>query len=469
MRLPPDGEEKAKKQNLAQQEETQMSRRKLSRRQFVAATALSSAALITAPYVRGAYAAGKLSIGFWDHWVPGANKASTDIVNAWAEKEKVEVQIDYIPSQGNKNLLTIAAEAQAKSGHDILAMPTWWPHAQAELLEPMNDVVGDLIKQNGEPNGTVKYLGQSKGKWLAVPASVGSQIKGPCSRIDLMKQHAGIDIQALYPAGAPPKADSWTFDAFLKAAEACHKAGVPFGIGLGETSDNVDTAGAIFQSFGAHLVDEKGNLTVKTDAVRQALEFYKKLISFLPPDAGAWDDASNNKWLVSGRGALIMNPPSAWAVAKRDAPQVAEQCWTHGFPSGPKGRFAPYLGYFWGTWSFSKNKEAAKGVLRALTTPDAIEKMCVASGGYDLPCWEKLTTLKVWQEEGPPKGTLYHYPNPHNHQTLSIAAAPAPPKIAQQIYTQATLTKMCLRYHKGEPMEKVLAWAEGECEGFMRS
>ena len=32
------------------------------------------------------------------------------------------------------------------------------------------------------------------------------------------------------------------------------------------------------------LVDAKGNLTVKTDAVRQALEYYKKLISFLPPD-----------------------------------------------------------------------------------------------------------------------------------------------------------------------------------------
>ncbi len=446
-----------------------MSRKKLSRRQFVAATAMTSAAMITAPYIRGAHAAGKLSIGFWDHWVPGANKASTDIVNAWAEKEKVEVQIDYIPSQGNKNLLTIAAEAQAKSGHDIMALPTWWPHAQAELLEPVNDIMGDVIKQNGEVNGTVKYLGQAAGKWLAVPASVGSQIKGPCSRIDLMKQHAGIDIQALYPAGSPPKADSWTLDTFLKAAEACQKGGVPFGIGLGETSDNVDTAGAFFLAFGAALVDAKGNLTVKTDAVRQALEFYKKLISFLPPDVGAWDDASNNKWLVSGKGALIMNPPSAWAVAKRDAPQVAEQCWTHGFPSGPKGRFAPYLPYFWGIWSFSKNKEAAKSVLRALSQPASIEKMVVASGGYDLPCYEKLTTLKVWQEEGPPKGTLYHYPNPHNHQVLSIAASPAPPKIAQQIYTQATMTKMCQRYAKGEPMEKVLAWAEGECEGFMRS
>ncbi|MCA6110706.1 ABC transporter substrate-binding protein [Bradyrhizobium cenepequi] len=446
-----------------------MSRKKLSRREFVAATALSSAALITAPYIRGAHAAGKLAIGFWDHWVPGANKTSTALVNEWAEKEKVEVQIDYITSQGNKTLLTMAAEAQARSGHDILAQATWQAHAYAELLEPVNDIMEPIIKQNGAVNDTVNYLGQAKGKWLGVPACIGSQIKGPCSRIDLMKKHANIDVQAMYPAGSPPKADNWTLDTFLKAAEACHKAGHPFGIGLGETSDSVDAAGAIFNSFGAELVDAKGNLTVKTDAVRQALEYYKKLIAFLPPDAAAWDDASNNKWLVSGRGALIMNPPSAWAVAKRDAPQVAEQCWTHGFAAGPKGRFAPYLPFFWLTWSFSKNKAAAKSLLTHLSQPSSIEKLVAASGGYDLPAYEKLTTLKTWAEEGPPKGTLYHYPNPYNHQKLSIAASPAPPKVAQQIYTQATLTKMALRYSQGEKMESTLAWAEGECEGFMRS
>ena len=82
----------------------------------------------------------------------------------------------------------------------------------------------------------------------------------------------------MYPAGAPPKADDWTFDTFLKAAEACHKGGHPFGIGLGTTADNVDTAGAIFHGFGAMLVDAKGNITVKTDAVRQALDYYKKLM-----------------------------------------------------------------------------------------------------------------------------------------------------------------------------------------------
>jgi len=91
-----------------------MSRRRLTRRQFVVATAAGSAALITAPYVRSAHAAGKLSVGFWDHWVPGANKTSTDLVNEWAEKEKVEVAIDYITSNGRKNEITIAAEAMAQ-------------------------------------------------------------------------------------------------------------------------------------------------------------------------------------------------------------------------------------------------------------------------------------------------------------------------------------------------------------------
>src|ERR1700751_4175405 len=242
--------------------------RKLSRRQFVAATATTSAALIAAPYVRGAYAAGKLSMGFWDHWVPGANKTSTDLVNEWAAKEKVEVQIDYITSQGSKNLVTIAAEAQAKAGHDILAMPNWWPHAHSEVLEPVNDIMEPIIKQNGAVNDTVNYLGRADGKWLGVPACIGSQIKGPCSRIDLMKKFAGIDVQQLYPAGSPPNADNWTLDTFLKAAEACQKGGYPFGIGLGETTDSVDTAGAIFLSFGAELVSANGDLPVTTDAVR---------------------------------------------------------------------------------------------------------------------------------------------------------------------------------------------------------
>ena len=197
---------------------------KFARRRFVAASVASSAALISAPFVRSAHAAGKLSVGLWDHWVPNANNATETLIKEWAEKEKVDVQIDFITTQGNKLLLTGAAEAQAKSGHDILALTSWLPSRYAEQLVPVNDLMEPLIKANGAVNATVEYLGKVDGKWLAVPATVGSQIKGPCSRIDLMKQLAGIDVQAMYPAGAPPKADDWTFDTFLKAA-----AGLPQG------------------------------------------------------------------------------------------------------------------------------------------------------------------------------------------------------------------------------------------------
>jgi len=439
---------------------------KVSRRQF---TAAASAAMVAAPFVRGAHAAGKLSMGFWDHWVPNANNATKQLVEEWAAREKVEVQIDFIPSQGNKLLLSIAAEAQARTGHDIMALSTWLPHEHAERLEPMNDVVEALIKQNGKVNPTVEYLGKKDGNWIAVPATVGSQIKGPCSRIDLLKQHAGIDVQEMYPAGGPPKADAWNIDTFLKAAEACHKAGVPFGIGLGTTADNVDTIGAFFHAFGAEAVNAKGEITVKSDSVRMALDYYRRLMAFLPEDVPAWDDSSNNKWLIAGKGALIMNPPSAWAVAKRDAPKIAEQCWHHGFPVGPKGRYAPFVPYFWAAWSFGKNKPAAKSLLTYLSQRSSAEKMVAASNGYDLPPFTSMTNFSTWAEEGPPKGTLYHYPNPHEHQILSVAAAPAPPKIAVQIYVQGLLTAMAVRHFRGEAMEKTLNWASAELEGFMRT
>jgi len=81
--------------------------------------------MLATPFIRSAHAAGRLSVGLWDHWVPSANKTSEALVNEWAAKEKVDVQIDYITVQCNTLLLTASAESQTKSGHDILAMATW--------------------------------------------------------------------------------------------------------------------------------------------------------------------------------------------------------------------------------------------------------------------------------------------------------------------------------------------------------
>ena len=444
-----------------------MPKSRLSRRRFVAGTT-AAAALIGAPHVRTAHAAGSLSVGMWDHWVPGANAVTEKMIKEWAEKEKVDLKLDFITSQGQKLNLTAVAEAQAKAGHDVLYLTTWMASRQAEILEPVDDVMADLIKDNGDVSEVAKYLAKVKGKWRAVPSTFGAQMKGPATRFDLMKQHAGIDVRALYPAGGPPKSDDWTYDAFLKTAEACHKAGVPIGIGLGTTADSVDSIGAIFSAFGGLLVDEKEKITIKSDGVRQAMDYCKRLAAFLPPDAPSWDDASNNKLFVAGKTAMILNPPSAWAVAVRDAPQIAEQTWHHPMPKGPKGRYASFGQPSLGIWSFSKNKSAGKSLLRHLSSRVSAEATVAASKGFDIPPFANFKTFSTWSEVGPPKGTLYHYPDPHNDQILSVAAMFIPHHIAEQIYFQGLMTKMVVRHFQGEAMETTLAWAESEVEGFMR-
>src|SRR5271166_6129013 len=118
----------------------------------------AASAVVAAPFVRGAHAAGKLAIGFWDHWVPGANDTLTKLCQEWAAKEKVDITIDYITSQADKLNLTQAAEAQAKSGHDLLTFLAWAAAAQADNLEPVDDIMGPLIVQNGKISEGIEYV-----------------------------------------------------------------------------------------------------------------------------------------------------------------------------------------------------------------------------------------------------------------------------------------------------------------------
>ena len=452
-------------------EERMKSPTSTDRRRFLGTTAKATAAIVAAPYIRTSHAAGKLSVGFWDHWVPGANEALAELCNEWAAKEKVDLKIDFITSQGRKLLLTITSQGMAKSGHDILPFPIWLVAGQQRNLEPVDDIMAPLIKQNGGVDPVHEYLGKHGGRWLGVPSTPGSMMKEPCGRIDLIKKYAGIDITRMYPAGKKGDQkliDNWTWDTFLQVAEKCKKGGHPIGLGLGATSDSVDWVGSLFAAYGVQLVDADGNIAVDSDATREAMDYAKRLTAHLPREVFAWDDASNNKWLISGRGSLIMNPPSAWAVAKRDNPKVASQLWSFSCPSGPKGRYRAGLPSHWGIWKFAKNKSAAKSLLVYLSQRSSAEKLVNASQGFDIPGFSGFRDFNTWSEAGPPKGTLYNYP-PRDDQNVTIAAMPAPPAIANQIYVQATMTKMIARHTQAkQSIEKVIGWAASELEGFMR-
>src|SRR5438034_6552606 len=94
------------------QERGNMRKTSPTRRTVLTTAAAAGATALAAPFVHGAYAAGSLSLGFWDHWVPGANDTLTKLCNEWGAKEKVEIKIDYITSQGRSEERRVGNECR---------------------------------------------------------------------------------------------------------------------------------------------------------------------------------------------------------------------------------------------------------------------------------------------------------------------------------------------------------------------
>ena len=161
-----------------------MERKSLTRRSLLRSAAIGSTALATTtfakPFIHSAFSAGTLDVGLWDHWVPGGNDAWKKLAKEWGDKNHVDVNLDFITSQGDKLNITIAAEAQAGSGHDIMRFADTQPGAYAEELEPVDDIAAGLIKQFGKELLGSKYGGFHDGHWTAVPISNGT-IAIPCA------------------------------------------------------------------------------------------------------------------------------------------------------------------------------------------------------------------------------------------------------------------------------------------------
>jgi len=443
----------------------------LHRRKFIKGLSATGGYAIAAPYVKTSHSAGRLLLGLWDHWIPGANDVLENIIVDWGEKNGVEVKVDFITSIGNKLLLTAQAESRAKTGHDIFSQPTWYCSMFRHRLEPLDDVVEDIINKHGPLLDSAKFYAHLDGHWRGSPAPTGSFFDSMVSRFDLFKEHAGIDLQTLFPGNEnrdSSAVNNWNWDAFLLAAEKLYKVGKPFGATIGATADS-RWLSALFTSYGAELVNKNGDITVDSDEVRQVLEYMSKLTEFMPKSIYAWDDSSNNRWIISGQGSAIFNPASAWAVAKRDNPDVANKLWHHDVPRGPKGRYRSDNSQYWGLWDFAENKSAAKDLLRYMAERPVIDACVKASQGYDIPLIiSHFNQNKTWIEASPPDGVLYNYPMKGDE--IPVAPGyPAPPEIASQITTQYIIANLTARVTaKGHSLKKAIRWAENELEGVMR-
>jgi hypothetical protein len=441
---------------------------KPTRRVFLRTTAIATGAALAAPYVKSAHSAGKVSVALWDHWVPGANEMMRQVIEDWGAANDVQVAIDFLESGTAENPLaqTIAAEARDQSGHDLVWLWDWEATRYRDALEPVDDIVEGLIAEYGPFAENASYLGQHDGTWRAVAAPCGSHSYPMVSRLDLWQEHAGIDLQAMFPAGSrdPASAEGWTYQAFLEGCKQLHAAGYPFGNPISPASDSEMWLAPLLLAFGSQLMTGDGKITVDSDSTRASLDFLKELSEYMPEDVYDWENVSNNRWIIEGKGSAIHNPPSAWAVAKDEAPDVATQLWHHDVPVGPSGRYRGADPAFFGIWSFAANKAAARDLLTHLCQRDQVAKIAAGSQGYDTPLQAAFSDIEVWQKEGPPAGTLYNYPV-QGDEVQVIPGYPAPPSIAEKISDTALMaTMVAMVTRDGQSPDQAIDWAAGELE-----
>ena len=445
---------------------------KVTRRQFLKGAVAGGTAMagsIMAPgLLKKAYGQKvKLNVLLENHWVPGAADIHKEIINEWAKKNNVEINIDFV-AECPQIRSVASAENKAGAGHDLMMLCTFDGVSFKNNLEPLNDVAGYIQKKYGKFDEVGTYLSYQDGVWVTVPTVIMSHSYPMVSRIDLFREHADINLLDLFPTDFTKrdkaKVDAWTYDAFLDAAKKLHNAGYPFGNPISKVPDACDWLCPLFLSFGSVPVDKDGKVTIESDGTLKALEFMKELTQYMPKDIYGWDEASNNRWIISGKGSCIQNPPSAWAVCKRTRPDIAAQLWHHDTPSGPKGHYRGALFVNFGVWKWCKEKKAAKELIMYLLERPQQWKMLHAAQGYDMPQLKPMYAHPVWEEEGPPKGTIYNY-IPRGDEQLIVGGWPASPEIGAEIYNQYIIPTMVAKATTGEMSPKeAMKWAAGELE-----
>ena len=440
-----------------------------SRRQFLKAAGAGAAALALPTFWRTTGAAPKLQLGLWNHWVPDANPNAIKIIENWGKKNNVEVKVTFI---SNNDMPTkAAAVARAGAGPDIMAFIQFDSGHYAHKLVACNDIMERLQKKLGEITPVARYTLLHGSKWIGVPIPLGSHSDLLQTRISLFKKHCGLDVTELFPAYASKRDQArvrkeWTYANFLAMAKKLHAAGVPFGASISECNDSCCWLYPLFMAYGSTPMNEQGEITLESDATLEALEYVVELAQYMPKGVYGWDDASNNRHLISGEGGAVINPPSSWVVAVRDASRIGADVWQHDVPYGPKGAFRGASQHNWCMWQHCREQGAGKELMEYMLEPENAYALIAASRGYDQPAFPKLYDAPTYANATPPKGTLYNY-IPRGEENMVAAGMPAPAKYATHLWTKRLIPVMCGKAASGEMKPgEAIAWAVGQLEDY---
>jgi len=311
-----------------------------------------------------------LRIAQWSHFIPAYDQwFDEEYTKRWGERNGIAVTVDHFP------LTELQARADtemaSQQGHDVFGFvyppPTFEDHVidHGEIVEEVEAKAGPmspLIRRSIFNPKTKKYFGFSD-TWAAGFTNY---------RADLWDQ--------VEPGLTP---DSW--EVVLRAGPKLKSLGHPLGVGMSEESDSNLFLMDLMRAFGASLQDEAGNLTINRpstiEAVKMGAAVYR---AGMTDEVFAWDPASNNRYLASGKGSLISNAISALRAIEGQDPDLAGRIRLARCPAGPGGRVGLYhVISTYVVWGFSKNQEAAKRFLVDLAV--ASRESFIRSAFYNIP------------------------------------------------------------------------------------
>ena len=276
----------------------------------------------------------------------------------------------------------------------------------------LSDIMERLIKQNGAVNDTVNYLGKANGNWFATPATIGSQIKGPCSRIDLMNSMPASTCRRCIRRARRRRPTAGTTTPTSRPRKPAPR---PVSIRRGPRPDDRlgRHRGRVLPRFGAELVNAKGDITVKTDPVRQATPVLRQGGQVL--SGGCAGLGRRVEQQVARLGPRRADHESAQRLGGCQT-RCAAGCravldpW---LPDRPEGAFravpALLLGRVELLEEHPRRPRACWSTCRRRTPPSGWCRRAAATICRRL---QTSPTFKTWAEEVPPKGTLYPPPEP---------------------------------------------------------
>ncbi|MFL5953247.1 MAG: ABC transporter substrate-binding protein [Gaiellaceae bacterium] len=355
-------------------EQSTLSRRDLLKKAGAGAVALAVGGA-AAPYsfagplkYKGRWLKGDLSIIQWVHFVPAYDDWFDNTwVKQWGQANDVQVKVEHI----NNTLLDTraAAEVAAQSGHDLFMNLHPMASYEDQVINHAS-IIHEIERKVGKygPLGKASTYNPKTKKYFALS---DNYVPDPVVwRHDLWN---GI--------GESPA----TWDHVMKAAPKLKAAGHPIGIGQSQELDSNMALIAFLMCFGGFLQDEHNRPTLQSKKTVEAVKFMASLYKN-GMDSGifGWNPASNNNYLYSGTGSMILNAISATRTPEAQHLPFSDDLWIWPIPAGPHGRLGlEHVMGCYSIWKFAQNKENAEKFLSDLCIHG--KDATVASQLYNFP------------------------------------------------------------------------------------